>query len=329
MTFFLLLAAIATVVAAAVTMPLWRGGDADTRPRPVMAAGVALSLGFGGLGLYGLIGAPQLALGGPSAPARPEADVASVDPAQEREALVDMAMRLQERVDDDPNDASAWLILAQARARLNENAAAAEAFGQAAALQPDDPTLASVHGEALIRAADGAIGPEAKAAFQRADALDPHEPRAQFYLGLADAQAGLTLPALERWARLIAVSPPDAPWVQPVRAEAEATAAATGTDFEPVLDAALAKVPDRPAPRGPTQADIEAAQQMTPDEQLAMIENMVGNLAARLEDNPDDVEGWRRLAQAYRVLGRDAEAAEAASKAQAAAARKADEAPGG
>ena len=42
-----------------------------------------------------------------------------------------------------------------------------------------------------------------------------------------------------------------------------------------------------------------------------MIDQMVERLAARLEENPDDVEGWRRLAQAYSVLNRPEKAADA------------------
>jgi len=34
-----------------------------------------------------------------------------------------------------------------------------------------------------------------------------------------------------------------------------------------------------------------------------MIEGMVGKLATRLEQQPDDVEGWARLGRSYMVLG--------------------------
>lgn len=54
------------------------------------------------------------------------------------------------------------------------------------------------------------------------------------------------------------------------------------------------------------QIDPEAAariQAMTPEEQAAMIESMVAGLAARLEANPDDVQGWTRLIRARMVLG--------------------------
>ena len=49
---------------------------------------------------------------------------------------------------------------------------------------------------------------------------------------------------------------------------------------------------------------LQQAEQMTPEEQQAMIENMVAGLAQRLEENPNDIEGLRRLARAYQVLGR-------------------------
>ncbi len=34
-----------------------------------------------------------------------------------------------------------------------------------------------------------------------------------------------------------------------------------------------------------------------------MIRTMVNRLADRLQENPDDLEGWKRLARAYEVLG--------------------------
>ena len=47
---------------------------------------------------------------------------------------------------------------------------------------------------------------------------------------------------------------------------------------------------------------------MSPEEQQAQIRAMVDGLAVRLEDNPDDLQGWLRLIRARTVLG-DAEMA--------------------
>ena len=54
-----------------------------------------------------------------------------------------------------------------------------------------------------------------------------------------------------------------------------------------------------------TRAQIEA---MSADEQAAMIEGMVTGLALRLEDDPNDAQGWMRLIRARAVMGDVAQA---------------------
>ena len=46
-----------------------------------------------------------------------------------------------------------------------------------------------------------------------------------------------------------------------------------------------------------------------------MILAMVGNLAARLEQQPDDVEGWARLGRSYMVLNQPDKARDAYARA--------------
>nr|WP_070958663.1 c-type cytochrome biogenesis protein CcmI [Hyphomonas sp. Mor2] len=68
------------------------------------------------------------------------------------------------------------------------------------------------------------------------------------------------------------------------------------------------------------QVDPEAAariQSMSPEEQAAMIDSMVAGLAARLEDNPDDPQGWARLVRARMVLGQIDQAKRDLERAQA------------
>ncbi|WP_024352330.1 hypothetical protein [Aurantimonas coralicida] len=101
------------------------------------------------------------------------------------------------------------------------------------------------------------------------------------------------------------MSPPDAPWLEIANA---AIADARGDAAPAAGTAPLAQT--APAP-GPDEADIAAAAEMAADDRRAMIEGMVSQLASRLESNPDDVEGWKRLIRSYTVLGDD-EAAGAA-----------------
>ncbi len=63
------------------------------------------------------------------------------------------------------------------------------------------------------------------------------------------------------------------------------------------------------AMRGPTAADIEAAQSLSDEDRAAMIQGMVDSLRARLDDNPRDAAGWVRLLRARAVLGQEEAAA--------------------
>ena len=60
---------------------------------------------------------------------------------------------------------------------------------------------------------------------------------------------------------------------------------------------------------------MQAAQAMSPGDRAAMIEGMVSGLAARLENEPDDLEGWTMLARSYGVLEQYKESADAYSRA--------------
>jgi len=56
-------------------------------------------------------------------------------------------------------------------------------------------------------------------------------------------------------------------------------------------------------PPGPTAEQVQAAQDMSVEDRAEMILAMVEGLANRLEDNPQDPEGWARLIRARTVLG--------------------------
>jgi cytochrome c-type biogenesis protein CcmH/NrfG len=60
--------------------------------------------------------------------------------------------------------------------------------------------------------------------------------------------------------------------------------------------------------RGPTAADIEAAQMMSAEDQQAMINAMVSGLADRLAADPNDPAGWARLIRARLVMGQTEQA---------------------
>jgi len=173
-------------------------------------------------------------------------------------------------------------VIAAARARLAQN--------------PDDPQALSALGEALTVEANGTVTPAALEALNKALAKNPDDPRTLFYLGLHEAQSGDSAAALTRWRALEARSPPDAPWLPTLRAEIQRVVRASGA----------------PAP---TQEQMQAMQNLSPADRQQAIRGMVEGLDAKLRDNPNDRDGWLRLANARRVLGEADKAAEAYAKA--------------
>jgi cytochrome c-type biogenesis protein CcmH len=167
------------------------------------------------------------------------------------------------------------------------------------------------------RASSPRISRTLRAALRNVLELDPTSPQARFLLAVDRAQQGDLRAAAQGWVDLLALSPADAPWLPVVREHLQQAARQAGIDpatIQPSAEArALAAATAAPAP-APSTADVAAAMEMTPDGRAQMIRGMVERLAARLQDNPDDLEGWRRLARAYQVLGDTAKASAARAR---------------
>ncbi len=213
--------------------------------------------------------------------------------------------QLEARLAKEPNDQDGWRLLSRSYTLVGNKEKAEAAARKAAALTPPgggDATQKSAAGEDLVEAAGGTVGPDARKQFEAALAADPGDPRARFFLGLADAQDGHADAALTRWLALEADSPADAPWLDGLHANIDRLAAQNNIAPDEMARrrGALAKAPVAP---GPTASDMAAAAAMAPDDRQAMIKSMVQRLADRLAHEPGDVDGWLRLGRAYDVLG--------------------------
>ncbi|HET7718183.1 MAG TPA: c-type cytochrome biogenesis protein CcmI [Bauldia sp.] len=274
------------------------GPAAGEAPRRMAAAAAVVGIPVLALGLYVTLGSPDL----PDAPLA--ARLAAPPEAQDMAVLV---ARVEQHLAANPDDARGWQVLAPVYVRLGQMDKATTAFGHIARLVGSNAETEGDLGEAIVRANQGMVTADARAAFERAIKDDPKDVRARFYLALAEGQAGRTDEAAAAIRGLIAEAPAGATWVGGMRqmlAELEADA----TGVQP----------------GPSAADMEAAGELAPEDRAAMIEGMVAQLAERLESDPGDAEGWARLVRSYMVLGRPADARAALEEARTALAGAAD-----
>ena len=285
-----LLAAADGPSSRAVAAPRWH--------RPAAVAAALLVLSLLPVGIY-------LTLGSPGLPDQ-SAFARRVDSPQPQ-SMASLVAQVEEHLAHNPNDGAGWEVLAPVYMRLGRFDDAVAAWRKAVALNGETAGRDANLGEALVAAADGIVTDEAKQSFMRAVGRDAHEPKAQYFLGLADEQDGDKAGAAAKWRALLEQGPADAPWVGFVR---EALARLTG---QPVGD------------KGPSAAQMAAAQDLPEAQRNEMIRGMVEKLSVRLHAGGGDVDGWLRLVRAYAVLGETAKAKGAADDARRALADRPDD----
>ena len=332
----LLAAEDAAMVRLEIERRMLTAARADTRPRLAptgwrlaVAMPLVLLLITGPLALY-------LAIGKPALPDRP---FAGRDPEHEMPDIATAMAGLRKHLAEQPGDAEGWALLARSEMNIGHPDEAAEAYEQAVAHADGAPPetraqLNSAAGEAQVMAAGGTVSDAAKRNFVAALAIAPQEPRSRFYLAVGREQAGDREGALADYLGIIRTSPADAPWQSAVHERALQMAAALGRDpaslglagqAQAQTQAPAAPPPSAGPAAGPLAGPMAAAiAGKSPEEQKQFIQTMVAGLAERLKANPDDIDGWQRLARSYTVLGQRDKAREALASAAEHAPNRAD-----
>jgi cytochrome c-type biogenesis protein CcmH len=189
------------------------------RGAKVLALVVAFAVIGGSVGTYLLLGRPGL----PAQPYDPVREQQTADGDMLRQ-IDSMVERLADRLKQQPNDGEGWRMLGWSYIQLGRVDEGVEALKRAVTLDAQNGALRSLLGEALFRQAGGKVTPEALAAFEEAVKRDAKDPRARFYIGVGQMQAGKDREALATWVAIIRDGPPDAEWLPAIRAAAREVA---------------------------------------------------------------------------------------------------------
>ena len=285
--------------------------------RAILGAGLVATIA-GAFALYLQIGAPgypdlpiatRIELVEQARATRPNQDQAEAQvpfreglpPDPRREELV---AQLRTIMEQRPDDTQGLSLLATNEAALGNFRAARIAQQRLIDVLGDDAT--AFHyidlAEMMILGAGGYVSPEAEAALTRGLQLDPRNGTGRYYAGLMFAQQGRPDLAFPIWRNLLGESTIDAPWVEPILLQIEEVMYLAG------VPDSLADLPQPAPPRGPSAEEMQAAQDMSPEDRQAMVENMVAGLASRLATEGGTPDEWARLIGAQIVLGRTEQA---------------------
>jgi cytochrome c-type biogenesis protein CcmH len=285
-----------------LALPAARTSAASPSTAPFAVATIAvLLLPFAALLLYARLGSPGL----PDQPFAERAAAKTVASGVQHLDLGKAVAKISAHLQDHPEDLTGWLLLARTEVSLAQYAEAAEAYRHAADLSGHRADIMGDWGEVQVLAAEGTVTPAAREAFQAALADKESAPRSRYYLALAQSQQGDTEAALQGWIDLAADSLAEAEWQPLLRQRIAEAAAQLGVD-----PATLKTSSGMPSPAA-VAAAAQATAGASPEERRAMILAMVGNLAAKLEQQPDDVDGWARLGRSYMVLNEPQKARDA------------------
>ena len=228
----------------------------------------------------------------------------------------EIAAVLQSVVKERPKDVKPLTLLAQVQIQTGNVPGAVESIKKAIRLEPNDTDLWSNLGILLLMEGQGEETAPAGDAFRQAVKLDPKNPAARYHLARARIAAGDVAGGLDQWRALAADLPADDPQHQQLLTQIAATAQAGRLVAQPQP---AAQPPQQQAEGGgsaDTLAGALTGQGGGPPPGAPDPRQMVAQLEARLEQDPNNLPGWQRLIRSYAVLGMPDKLKQAQAKAR-------------
>ncbi|MCF2904192.1 c-type cytochrome biogenesis protein CcmI [Octadecabacter sp. CECT 8868] len=194
-----------------------------------------------------------------------------------------------------PDDIQGWAYLAQVEASIGNMQRAARAQERTISMLGDTAT-----NEDYVRLLDflvigtrGYVSPEAETIALTILRRDPTNLPALYYAGLMYAQNDRPDRAFDLWRRVVEGGDQSIFHWRLAASQIEDVAAQLAIDYA---------LPDQ---RGPSAEDLEAAEDMAPEDRQAMIQGMVSQLADRLATEGGPPQDWARLISSLMVLGEE------------------------
>ncbi|MEJ2125175.1 MAG: c-type cytochrome biogenesis protein CcmI [Alphaproteobacteria bacterium] len=270
-----------------------RGHQTLTIVTIVVLAGISVSA-------YLIFGSPGLT--SKSAATQPQSRVSRVQ---------QMIQQVEKRLREHPEEGAGWEVIAPVYMRMGRFDDAVNAYTKAMKLSGETSDRLANLGEAMTYANKGMVSPKAKELLEKAARKQPAHPKAGFWLGVADEQAGKLAEALDRYKALLKSKLPD---------NAKNVVRERVADLSAKLNKSSASKDGKPEgsqkPQAAQKSSASSGSAKFSAEERAMIDNMVKRLAERLKKDGSDLDGWLKLLKSYMVQDRREDALNALKNAR-------------
>ncbi len=293
--------------AAQKKSPAQTGDGVSTSVHPVstrvLIALILVVIPLGSLALYWRLGQPGMR-DFPYAQ-RSHAAAQNQIAGQPSVAQLDAMIKdIKARLAKDPKSPRNWLILGRTYEMRGDMSNAVGAYEKLVETSNRFPGAVLTLAEAKFKLSNRIMNDAIMALFKEGKAKDPTNPMPYYYLAVGQEQFKNFPAALKEYVGLLQHSPENANWISNIQMRMKNVAKKMGVAVPvvkmlPPLEAASKAPPSG----GPTAQQVQEAQKMTPAQRQVLIRSMVDLLAQKLQKNPDDLAGWRRLANAYKILG--------------------------
>ena len=283
------------------------------KPRDIILVTTVILIPVVSFGLYIAIGQPSLVDHRLTINPKDEIQAGSGSSSN----LEAMAQGLLQQLQVESENARGWAMLARYYINLGKYEKAVRSAERAIKTNSGDSEAHSVYAETLYFAAGKIFTPIVRSTFLTVLEKEPAEPRARYYLALADAADGKESEAYSALQTLIDESPIEAPYLPILLYTADTIAKKIG--LKPILSAQARRLMRELLKNSPawwiTKEDLSAATVISEADQNRVVRYIVERLEHKLRKNQDDLNGWIKAANAYRVLGEVSKEADSLRKA--------------
>ncbi len=234
-------------------------------------------------------------LGRPDLPSAPLAQ--RITPEAQKLELLEAVKKVEQRLEEDPDDARGWSVLAPIYMQMQRFDDAVNAYRHILRLLPPNADIQTDLAEALLMANNGEVNDEIMNLLKSASRLDPKHVRSRFYLAGEAMRAGDNEEAIKIWQEILSFAKGDEEWV-PIVQEG--------------LSEAQARVKLQRSQDGQGNNSQSAGEEVqnNADNQADFILDMVNRLETRLLEEGGKIEEWTQLVRSLLVLGENERAQE-------------------